>query len=119
MAKYHLTGPANDDIADALDWSVERFGENERNRYAVLIASAIRELAADPEHASSKARPELGERIRSWHLRISRDHVEGNHVQQPRHVIFYRVDGDLVIIGRVLHDVMDFQRHLDDALWYE
>ncbi len=119
MSKYHLTGPANDDIADTLDWSVEHFGENERGRYAALITTAIRQIAVDAEHPGSKAWPEIGVRIRSWHLRISRDRVEGDRVQQPRHVIFYRVDDDLVLIGRVLHDVMDFQRHLDTATWDE
>lgn len=119
MARFHLTGPAIADIVDVLAWSAENFGEHERDRYAALIATAIREISADPEHASSKARSEFGQHIRSWHLRISRDRVEGEHVQRPWHVIFYRVDGDIVIIRRVLHEVMDFQRHLDDARWDE
>ena len=42
---------------------------------------------------------EVNERIRSWHLRFSRDHVAGERVRQPRHVIFYLcppTDGDAI-----------------------
>jgi toxin ParE1/3/4 len=68
MARYHLTRPAIGDIATVLAWSVDHFGDEARDRYAVVIATAIRHIAADPEHAASRARPEVGEHVRSWHL---------------------------------------------------
>ena len=61
----------------------------------------------------SKAEPRLGEGVRIWHLRLSRDHVDlvSGRVKNPRHFLIYRVEGDLVVIGRLLHDATEFGPH--------
>jgi toxin ParE1/3/4 len=38
-------------------------------------AAALRDLARQPDRPGSLARPELGAGVRSWHLRLSREHV--------------------------------------------
>ena len=47
MAVYRLTRAAQADIIDILAWSHDRFGEEARKRYESLIATAIRDAAAN------------------------------------------------------------------------
>ena len=61
----------------------------------------------------SVARPELGPGVLTWHLRRSRTRSTGGTVHQPRHFVVYRLDTDVVIVDRILHDAMDLRRHLD------
>jgi toxin ParE1/3/4 len=68
--------------------------------------------------AGSTRRPELGEGVFSWHFRQSRNRSSAGRVSRPGHFLTYRIDDDTVVIGRVLHDAMDLQRHLDpDTSW--
>ena len=118
MARYRLSQPAQSDIESILEWSHANFGEAARRRYQALIAAAVRDVSADPKRAGCQARPELGDGIYSWHLRMSRDRSKAEPVQQPRHFLIYRIDDELVVIGRVLHDAMDLARHLHpDTTW--
>jgi toxin ParE1/3/4 len=50
--------------------------------------------------------------VRSWHLRGSRYHTDGDVVRRPRHFLIYRVDNDIFVVGRVLHDAMELRRHV-------
>jgi plasmid stabilization system protein ParE len=36
-------------------------------------------------------------------------------VARPRHVLVFRLDGDVVVLIRVLHEAMNFPDHLDDV----
>jgi toxin ParE1/3/4 len=120
MFRYRLSEAAQGDIVEVLGWTHERFGETVRLRYENLIVAALRDVAAAPERPGSLARPELGARVRSWHLRLSRAHVEPvvNVVRRPRHFLVYRFEPGLAEVGRVLHDAMELVRHLDpDSSW--
>lgn len=115
MADYRLSATARADIVEALSWTHEHFGEQARLRYERLLVTALRDLAAEPERAGSVGRPELGEHVRSYHLRHSRDRAgrESGIVRRPRHLLLYRVARpDLIGVGRVLHDAMEIERHL-------
>ena len=114
MSQYRLTELAQADIIDVLVWSEETFGEAARRRYEMLLTTALRDVATDPARAGSSAHPELGETIRIWHLRNSRERARtaDGIVQRPRHFLLYQpVRPGLVAIGRVLHDAMDISRH--------
>lgn len=114
MSLYRLTDAAQADIVDMLAWSHEVFGDAARRRYEHLIVTALRDVASDPLRSGSVAHPELGDDVRSWHLRHSRERArrEDGVVQRPRHFLLYRPLGpDLVGVGRVLHDAMDVARH--------
>ncbi|MBX3029704.1 MAG: type II toxin-antitoxin system RelE/ParE family toxin [Chloroflexi bacterium] len=113
MARYRLTREAEADIESIASWSEARFGRESRRRYIALLVAAFLDVTEDPTRIGHVARPELGEGIRSWHLRGSRHHSTGRAVRQPRHILIYRVDGDVIEIVRVLHDAMDPRRHLD------
>jgi len=119
MLKRHLTVPVRADIADALSWSRQYFGEQGRDRYEALIFTAIDDVVKRPSHPASKQH--MGHRagVRSWHLRLSRSHVppDMGRVESPRHVLFYRVMGGVVVIGRLLHERMDLKRHLPARVW--
>jgi toxin ParE1/3/4 len=76
-----------------------------------------RDLAKDPTRPGSVERPELGDNVRSWHLRGSR-YTAGDVVRRPRHFLIYRVEDDILVIGRVLHDTMELRRHVAvDRSW--
>ena len=115
MFRYRLSEAAQGDVLDILAWTDEQFGEAARLRYESLIVAALRDLARQPDRPGSLARPELGAGVRSWHLRLSREHVKPGEgiVRRPRHFLVYRMEPDLIVVGRVLHDAMELARHLD------
>jgi len=109
MARLRLSALAQSDIVHVLAWTEQRHGERARERYEHLLSSALRDLAADPARLGTMARPELGEGVRSYHLRSVRKQAG---VARPRHLILYRIRGTSTAeVGRVLHDAMDLERH--------
>lgn len=114
MAIYRLSTAAEEDIVQLLTYTEANFGQIARVRYERLLITALRDIVADPERAGSIARAELGNNIRSYHLRHSREGARNKHgmVQRPRHLFLYRVAADSVGVGCVLHDAMELERHL-------
>lgn len=119
MAVYRLSRSAQSDIEAVLRWSEARFGESARRRYQALIAAAIREISANPKQIGCQPRPELGARVYSWHLRMSRDRSKADPVGRPRHFLIYRIDDEAVVIGRVLHEAMDLAQHVYPGTTWE
>lgn len=117
MATYRLTHAAQADIVSILTWSRERFGVEASKRYEALIVTAIRDAAQRRDEVGHTPRPELGEGVFSWHLTHSRTRSPGGKVHRPRHFLICRQDGDVLVVGRVLHDAMELRRHLDDEPW--
>nr|WP_313533799.1 type II toxin-antitoxin system RelE/ParE family toxin [Brucella anthropi] len=115
MADFRLSDAAQADIIEILAQTHERFGELARLRYEYLLVTALRDLAADANRIGSISRPELGDDVRSYHLRHSRDRArhESGIVRRPRHLLLFRLTRpDLIGIGRVLYDAMEIERHL-------
>ena len=111
---------AQADVINILAWTHEEFGEVARVRCEALIVAALRDVAAQPERPGSIARPELEAGVRSWHLKLSRDRAApaAEQVRRPRHFLVYRCESALLVVGRVLHDAMELERHLaPDAPW--
>ena len=119
MARYRLTDSAQADIVSILAWSQERFGDEASKRYQALIATAIRDAAEREDDLGQRPRPELGEGIFSWHLAQSAARSPGGKVHRPRHFLICRRDGDLLVVGRVLHDAMELRQHLDPQQSWE
>ncbi len=111
--RIRFTAAAEDDIVAILQWSQEHFGNDAADHYRSLIATAVRDIA-DSDTLESLARPELGEGVHAWHLRRSRSDSD---VRRPRHVVFFRREVGVVVIGRVLHESMDLARHLEEMSW--
>jgi toxin ParE1/3/4 len=114
MAVYRLSTAAERDIVQLLAYAGANFGEIARRRYQRLLATALRNIAADPERLCTVIRTELGNGVRSYHLRHSRDHARGEHgiVQRPRHLLLYRAGPGVIGVGRILHDAIELERHL-------
>ena len=120
MLRYRLSDAAQVDVINILVWTHEQFGEAARMRYESLIVAALRDVATQSDRPGSIARPELGTGVRSWHLRLSRDHMatSATVVRRPRHFLVYRIDPAMLVVGRVLHDAMELARHFDpDTSW--
>jgi toxin ParE1/3/4 len=115
MARFRLARPAQIDLANILATSAERWGAEGRQRYAAVLAAAMRQVADQPEGPLTKKRPELRSGIRSFHVPHTRRSAEDATVRRPVHVLYYRVaqEGAIEII-RVLHEKMDPSRHLDE-----
>ena len=91
-------------MREALQYSAFRFGATVMARYTDLIARALVDISADPLGIGSHERPNLGQGIRSRHLKTSNT---GSGPSDPRHIVFYRVDGDRVLVLRLLHEARD------------
>ena len=108
---------ARGDIANILAWTHENFGPQSLQRYALLIQTAIEDVAANPELAGSSGRSEIADHCRTYHLIHSRKKAggRGKRVRKPRHFLLYRVtEANVVEIGRVFHDSMDLKQHLPE-----
>ena len=108
---------ARGDIASILAWTEANFGPPVVRRYGKLIATAIEQVAANPELAGSRQRPEIADHCRFYHLFFSRKSAgrAGDRIGRPRHFLLYRVtESGIVEIGRVLHDSMDLKAHLPE-----
>ena len=75
MAVTRLSAAVETDIVSIFAWTEDRFGLVARRRCQAVLATALRDIAPDPERPGSAARPELGLTIRRYHLRHSRERV--------------------------------------------
>lgn len=119
MRNIRVSAAAEADIIEILEHSEREFGRVARERYDKLLRTALRDLAETPARPGSAARPELGDDIRSWHLRLSRlrANLEGIAVRRPRHLLLYTIiEDEAVGILRVLHDAMELHLHLDGGV---
>ena len=115
MARFRLARPAQIDLVNILATSAERWGAEGRQRYAAVLAAAMRQVADQPEGPLTKKRSELRSGIRSFHVRFTRRSAEDATVRRPVHVLYYRVaQAGVIEIVRVLHERMEPSRHLDE-----
>jgi len=90
------TRQAEEDLNDIFKYSFENFGEEQAEKYYDGLEDRLTDILNKTAHSTdwSDARPDM--------RRVNYEH----------HAIFYRRDGDDVIIIRVLHQKMDIFRHL-------
>ena len=112
MARFRITQPAQSDLANILATSGERWGTDGRRRYALLLAAAMRTVAANPEQPLTQPRNELAPGLRSFHLRHARVNAPQVKVKKTVHVLYYRaIQPGVIEIVRVLHEPMEPSRH--------
>jgi len=99
------TSTFEDDVVSALEWTLENFGNSAMDRYAKLIEIALRSLSGEPLPLASRE----FETVRLYHLTHSKKDapVDGVIVNNPRHLLVYRVDGNTLEFLRLLHERMD------------
>lgn len=92
--RLELTEPAIADFRDILSFTLQIWGELQFSEYKRKIDGALIIVAENP-HSGCKKHGLLVFQI-------------------GRHQIFYRLQGDVVYILRILHDRMDVVRHLPE-----
>lgn len=107
MADYRLSGPAEDQIVDILEWSEDEFGELTRKRYALLLTVAMADIAEQPRRPATQWLNCLGHRIGVYHIEHSRTRIADprERIRTPRHLVVFRVapDGLVDVLG-FIHD---------------
>jgi toxin ParE1/3/4 len=102
--RIRLGAAAELDFANILKWTTENFGARQSRIYRDTLLQAIGELANGPDVAGSKAREDIMPGVRTLHA--------ARHGRRGRHFLIYRViQGQIIEIGRILHDRMDLRRH--------
>lgn len=116
--RFRLSEAADNDVEDILAWSEANFGLEAHHRYLRLLEAAVAHAAASRGSLLLKPRPELGEGVLSWHISHSVIRGGGQRVRTPRHILYCRWEGDVLAVGRVLHERMDPTQHVDpDTDW--
>jgi toxin ParE1/3/4 len=87
---------ARDDFTAILLYTRQQWGEAQRDLYQASLERAIAALADYPEAGEQRPRLFPGCRAR----------------RAERHVIYYRIAGDLIEVVRILHERTDPVRHL-------
>lgn len=108
-----MTHDAQADVRDVLRESRSQFGPLARSRYRLLIQTAYRDLAENPDRPGVKHLPGIPPDIRLYPLRYSRDRVpRADRVRAPSHIIAFRHDDTRVEIVHLLHEAMDLPGRL-------
>jgi toxin ParE1/3/4 len=96
MSSYVLSPLARKDLREIWSYTAERWGIEQADRYIRGLHRAIETVADDPDRAR-----------RCDHIRAGyRKYSAGAHM------LFFRVIADEIEVIRVLHQRMDFERHL-------
>ena len=99
MAKYELTNKAVEDLTDIWEYTIEKWSEQQADRYYQLLLDTCQDIANNPE---------LG---RNYHG-ITND-LFG--LKTSRHIIFYRKRiGQPLEITRILHGQMDLKNRITE-----
>jgi len=96
MAEYRLTPAAEHDLESIWTYTARQWGIEQASRYLDALTATFSELAESPRTAPGC------EHIRSGYRRFG---VE-------RHMVYFRMSDDGILIVRVLHARMDALRYL-------
>ena len=97
MAMYKLTPVADSDLQEIWEYTENRWGVEQADNYLQTLERRMAYLARYPNRG--KRRKELPGSPLNYH--------------EEKHVIFYRPLKTGIEIIRILHDSMDFPRHLE------
>ena len=99
MAKYELTNKAVEDLTGIWEYTIEKWSEQQADKYYNLLLDTCQEIANNPE---------LGKNYDG----ITKD-LFG--LKTNRHIIFYRKRINQPIeITRILHERMDLKNRLSE-----
>lgn len=96
VRRLRLSGKAADDLSEIADFTIAAFGVEQARKYRDQFQRCFDSLVDNP--TLGRSADELAPGLR--------------RIRQQAHVVFYRADADAVLIVRVLHHRMDFDRHL-------
>jgi toxin ParE1/3/4 len=96
MGSYVLSGKADADVQSIAEESVKRWGLARAEKYILALHETFQRLADFPNIGRDASH------IRAGYMRI----------ESASHAVFYRKTESGVLIVRILHERMDFERHL-------
>lgn len=96
MNRYKLLPRADADLIEIWHYSAAEWSLAQADRYLKLLKDTIGSAARNPERGRSCAPVAPG------YYRVT----------AGSHFIFYRIEPDGIVVVRVLHQRMDFLRHL-------
>lgn len=96
MKRYRLTRQAVSDMRAIGRYTADRWGQNQRSKYLRQLNARFAWLAQNPR--LGRNRSDINERYFCF--------PEGEHL------IFYRIDGDIIEIIGIPHQLMDIPAHL-------
>ena len=96
MTEYRLSPLAEADLNDMFDYSLDRWGVRQAETYLRQIYEAVEAVAVTPK------------------IGRSCDQIRAGYWRYPAgsHVIFFRISPYGIDVVRILHNRMDFDRHL-------
>lgn len=97
MAKFHLSNKAVDDLDAIWLYTLETWSENQADSYYHEMIEACQDIANHPTFLDKEYKEVM-------------TGLFGHHIH--KHCIFYILVEDGVEIVRILHEKMDFWRHL-------
>jgi toxin ParE1/3/4 len=106
--RVRLGAAAEVDFANILKWTTENFGARQSRVYRDTLVQAIGELADGPNVAGSRPRDEIMAGLRTLH--VARRGRRGSHF-----LVYRAAPNSTIEIVRILHDRMDFRRHIPPA----
>lgn len=98
MGKFHLTNRAVTDLSEIADFTIQSFGIEQARFYRDGLNNCFEILAENPQLGRSAA--ELAPNLKRF--------------EYQSHVVFYVLNADILIV-RILHQRMDFKRHLPSS----
>ncbi len=96
MGVFQLTPDAKASVMQIARYTQKTWGIRQRNSYLKLIDDCFQVLAEAP--MQGKARPEIHHILRSYPV--------------GKHIVFYIIKQDYIVIVNVLHERMDTMRYL-------
>jgi toxin ParE1/3/4 len=109
-----LSDAAKQDLRDIVNWTADRFGDDQSRLYAALITETLQDLRSGPNIPGARRYKDIDDRLGTIH--ISRRRRKG------RHILLFRThdtERPTITVLRILHDAMDVARHFpaseDDA----
>jgi toxin ParE1/3/4 len=96
VRRIEFTPKAQRDIEQIWDYSFERFGFEKAEAYLRELQRAAETVAEDPRRG------------------LACDNIRSGYRKFPArsHILFFRASESRIVIVRILHQRMDFERHL-------
>lgn len=110
MRRLAAKPAARADIRKILAESERAFGPRARAAYSALFDRALTQLRERPDRPGARRRNDLFGAPTLFHLRHARP--RGAQPNQPRHIIVFSYDDDVLYVIRVLHEAMDIETQL-------
>ena len=96
MNSFKLTAEAKTNLTNIARYTEQAWGKKQRNAYLKQLDDCFHLLAKHP--TQGKERPEINPSLRSFAV--------------SKHVVFYSIKPNIVIIVNILHERMDLETQL-------